>query len=112
MLIEPALDHLLAGRLDGGESRTIPAAQLMIGPCRGQLHRAVGMDQPPMHRPPGQREVPDGALGMNAPQRIGRDITWAEEVSFLAEKIAHGTYTLISLAAASRRFRGRLHCGP
>ena len=44
--VELAVDHFLAGGLDGGELGLVPAAQFVVGPGGGQLDRAEGMDQP------------------------------------------------------------------
>ena len=84
VLVEPAGDHFLAGRFDGGELGVVPSAQFVIGSGRGQLHRAVGVDQAAMHRPTGQRKVFDRPQRVDAPQRVGRHVAGSQQVGFRA----------------------------
>ncbi len=60
----------------------VPSAQFVIGPGRGQFDRAVGVDQPAMHRPTGQREVFDRPQRVDAPQRVGRHVAGSQQIGF------------------------------
>ena len=62
----------------------VPAAQFVIGAGGGQLDRAVGVDQPAMHRPAGQRKVFDRPQRVDAPQRIGRHVAGSQQIGFRA----------------------------
>ena len=62
----------------------IPPAQFVIGPCRGQLDRAVGVDQAAMRRPVGQGEVFHRPERMDAPQRVGGHVAGSQQVGFAA----------------------------
>ena len=80
--VEHSLHHLGAGGLDGLERRLIPPAQFVVGAGAGQFHGAVAVDEGRMHRPPSQRKVLEGPLGMDAVKGRGRDLAAAEEVVF------------------------------
>ena len=81
--IELSVDHLPAGRLDGHTGRLVPASQFVIGPRGGQLDGAIGMHQPAMDRPPGQRKVFDRPERVDPPQRIGRHFAASQQVGFV-----------------------------
>ena len=85
VLVEPPVDHFPAGRLDGGELGLVPAAQFMVGPRGGQLHRAEGMDQPAMDGPAGQGKILHRPQRVDAPERVGRHVAAAQQVGFAAE---------------------------
>ena len=61
----------------------------MVGPRRSQFHRAVGMNQLAVHRPPGEREILHRPQGVNAPKHVRRDVADAEQVLFFAVVTAH-----------------------
>ena len=59
VLVEPAVDHFLAGRLDGGELGRLvfgSPAQFVVRPGGGQLDRAEAVHQAAMHGPAGRAE--------------------------------------------------------
>ena len=80
--VELAADHLLAGALQCSVDGVVPRAQLAVRARAGQLHRAVGVDQPRRHVAAGDREVLLRPKRVDAVQGVRRDRAAAQQIVF------------------------------
>ncbi len=84
MAVEPSLHHLLAGRFNRLGLCLIPLAKLSIGPGAGQLDRPEGMDQGRRDGALSQRKVFQRPKGVDAVERPGGDVQFAQKIFFFA----------------------------
>ena len=72
------LGQLFAGLRDGLPDVGVQIAERRVGACAGQFDQRHGADQAGRAGLAGEREIDQGAGGMDAVKRVGGDLKFAE----------------------------------
>jgi hypothetical protein len=83
-----AASDLQRNGADGGGLALGQMTQPAVYLCRGRLHQPERADETGRHGTARDRKVLHRALGLRAPQRIGRDLQLAHAVVFDAVRLA------------------------
>ena len=90
--VVPAFGDFERRLLDCRGARGVEGVEVEIGGRSRPLDQAERTDELPRHAQPADRKVLDRALGLRAPQRVGRDLQLAQAVALAPETFVRHRY--------------------
>src|SRR5262249_1644413 len=98
--IVAALSNLTSSLANGSGERGIELTEVLVGHGRGLLDEAESTNEGARHPQTAQSEILYGALGLCAPERIGRNSQLAHTVALDPDFLRHAGTSMSEHAAA------------